>query len=205
MKALLGPLLLAVVSLASDVETETTQPEPCTVRAWVRAEDLSPDHISRGELRIKVPRAECAHQIESVALRLQLDEFGEFKFLKKGAVLPEVQASNQSALAGYADWTGSDVVYSYEEHDNSMSDPEFFTVKAEERRAWTTEAALLENNPDLSKPTISPFTVAVPAVNYPPVIYRYRQLHEPVARHAYSDLSYRYIAVRLISNSTKFA
>jgi hypothetical protein len=28
-----------------------------------------------------------------------------------------------------------------------MSDPEFFTVKAEERRAWTTEAALLENNP----------------------------------------------------------
>jgi hypothetical protein len=82
-----------------------------------------------------------------VALRLQLDEFGEFKFLKKGAVLPEVQASNQSALAGYADWTGNDVVYDYEEHDNSMSDPDFFTVKAEERRAWTTEATLLENNP----------------------------------------------------------
>jgi hypothetical protein len=82
-----------------------------------------------------------------VVLRLQLDEFGELKFLKKGAVLPEVQASNQSAPAGYADWTGSDVVYNYAEHDNSLSDPEFFTVKAEERRAWTTEATLLENNP----------------------------------------------------------
>ncbi|KAJ6581812.1 hypothetical protein B0H19DRAFT_890359, partial [Mycena capillaripes] len=52
-------------------------PELCTVRAWVRAEDLSPDHVSRGELRIKVPRAECANQIASVSLRLQLDEFGE--------------------------------------------------------------------------------------------------------------------------------
>ncbi|KAJ7931703.1 hypothetical protein B0H13DRAFT_1593957 [Mycena leptocephala] len=72
----------ARVSHASGIDT---QPEPCTVRARVRAEDLSPDHISRGELRIKVPRAECANQIASVALRLQFDEFGEFKFLKKGA------------------------------------------------------------------------------------------------------------------------
>ncbi|KAJ7848697.1 hypothetical protein B0H13DRAFT_2674949 [Mycena leptocephala] len=93
------PLVLCLfvafgVSHASKIETIDTQPEPCAVRAWVHAEDLSPDHISRGELRIKVPRAECVHQIESVALRLQLDEFGEFKFLKKGAVLPAV---NQSA------------------------------------------------------------------------------------------------------------
>ncbi|KAJ7933832.1 hypothetical protein B0H13DRAFT_683881 [Mycena leptocephala] len=195
MKTFLGPLLLfAVVSLASEVETETTQPEPCTVRAWVRAEDLSPDHISRGELRIKAPRAECAHQIESVALRLQLDEFGEFKFLKKGVVLPEVQAANQST-GGYGDWMEGDVVYDYQAHDDGLSDPELWTVKAEERRAWMTEATLLENNPDLSNPIISPFTVAVPAVNYPPVIYRYRQLNDPVKRHAYSDLSYRYIAV----------
>jgi hypothetical protein len=106
---------------------------------------------------------------------------------------------------GYADWTGSDVVYDYQAHDDAMSDPEFFTVKAEERRAWTTEAILLENNPDLSKPIVTPFTVTVPAVNYPPVINRYRQLNGPIARHSFSDLGYRYIAVRLISNSTKFA
>jgi hypothetical protein len=34
-------------------------------------------------------------------------------------------------------------------------------------------------------------------VNYPPVIYRHRSLDGPVARHAYSDLGYRYFAVRL--------
>ncbi|KAJ7622908.1 hypothetical protein DFH06DRAFT_1009006, partial [Mycena polygramma] len=122
-------------------------PEPCTIRAWVRAQDLSPDHISHGELRIKVPRAECANQIASVALRLQLDEFGEVKFLKKGAVLPEVRPSNQSAPSGYADWTGSDVVYDYQAYEDRFSNPELWTVKAEERRAWTTQATLLDNNP----------------------------------------------------------
>ncbi|KAJ7848696.1 hypothetical protein B0H13DRAFT_72388 [Mycena leptocephala] len=69
------------------------------------------------------------------------------------------------------------------------------SFKAEERRAWMTEATLLENNPDLSKPVVTPFTVAVPAVNYPPAINRYPQLFGPVARHAYSDHGYRYIAV----------
>jgi hypothetical protein len=51
MKTPLISLLLAAVfalSFASNTEIETTQPEPCTVRAWVRAEDLSPDHISLG-------------------------------------------------------------------------------------------------------------------------------------------------------------
>ncbi|KAJ7931704.1 hypothetical protein B0H13DRAFT_831225 [Mycena leptocephala] len=58
-----------------------------------------------------------------------------------------------------------------------------------------TEATLLENNPDLSVPVVTPFTVAVPAVNYPPVLYRFLQLFRTVVRHAYSDLGYRYIAV----------
>lgn len=70
---------------------------------------------------------------------LQLDEFSEFKFLKKGAVLPEVQAANQSA-GGYGDWTEGDVVYDYQVHNDGLSDPELWTVKAEERRAWMTDS-----------------------------------------------------------------
>ncbi|KAF7356413.1 hypothetical protein MVEN_00974100 [Mycena venus] len=196
MKTLLASLLLAAsfgASSASDIETH---PEPCTVRAWVRAEDLSPDHISRGELRIKVPRAECANQIASVALRLQLDEFGEFKYLKGGAIIPEVQPSNQSTPSEYADWMGSDVVYDYQAHDDGLSDPALWAVKAEERRAWTTEATLIENNPDLSQPIVTAFTVAVPRVNYPPVVENSRRyLRGPVSKHSFSDLGYRYIAV----------
>jgi hypothetical protein len=71
-----------------------------------------------------------------VALRLQLDEFGEFKFLKKGAVLP---AANQSA--------GGGVLYDNQALYDGLSNPDLWTVKAEERRAWMTEATLLENNP----------------------------------------------------------
>ncbi|KAF7356401.1 hypothetical protein MVEN_00972700 [Mycena venus] len=198
MKTLLASLLLAALFAASSAsDVETTHPEPCAVRAWVRAEDLSPDHISRGELRIKVPRAECANQIASVALRLQLDEFGEFKYLKGGAIIPEVQPSNQSTPSGYADWMGSDVVYDYQAHDDSLSDPALWAVKAEERRAWTTEATLIENNPDLSQPIVTAFTVAVPCVNYPPVLQSNHRhiLRAPVLKHSFSDLSYRYFAV----------
>ena len=101
----------------------------------------------KGELRIKVPREECANQIASVTLRLQLDEFGEVKFWKSGAVLPEILPSNHTAPVGPADWMGSNVVYDYQAYDDGLSDPELWTVKAEERRAWMTEATLLDNNP----------------------------------------------------------
>ncbi|KAJ7742977.1 hypothetical protein B0H14DRAFT_3167603 [Mycena olivaceomarginata] len=204
MRSLLVPLLLGTVvpvSLASSPsEIKTTESEACSVHAWVRAEDLSPNHISRGELRIKVPRPECAHEIASVTLRLQLNEFGEFKYLKNDAVLPAVQATNQSAPDGYADWVGSDIVYDYQAYDNALVDPELWTVKAEERRAWTTEATLVDNNPDLSQPTVTAFTVAVPAVNYPPVFGGSSSIGSlsglrPVFRHSSSDLDYRYIAV----------
>ncbi|KAJ7804600.1 hypothetical protein B0H14DRAFT_1615990 [Mycena olivaceomarginata] len=212
MRSLLVPLLLGTVvpvSLASSPsEIKTTEPEACSVHAWVRAEDLSPDHVSRGELRIKVPRTECAHEIASVTLRLQLDEFGEFKYLKNGAVLPAVQATNQSAPDGYADWVGSDIVYDYQARDNGLIDPELWTIKAEERRAWTTEATLVDNNPDLSQPIVTAFTVAVPAVNYPPVFdgsrVRTSSGSRPVFRHSSSDLGYRYIAVvRFVDGHTE--
>ncbi|KAJ7016019.1 hypothetical protein C8F04DRAFT_622358 [Mycena alexandri] len=158
MKAhILQLLLLSTAAFTEslvDQSDEKETPAPCEVRAWVRAEDLSPDHVSRGELRIKASPAECANQVASVALRLQFDEFGEVKYLKKGAVIPEVQASNQTAPAEYPDWMGSDVVLDYQVHDDALSNPELWTVKAEERRAWTTEATLLDNTPDLRIPLL---------------------------------------------------
>ncbi|KAK7008222.1 hypothetical protein R3P38DRAFT_3210965 [Favolaschia claudopus] len=178
---------------ADSFETKVNTAQPC-VRVRVRAEDLSPNHISRGDLRIEVTRQECAQQIASVTLRLQLDEFGEVKYLKEGAVLPEVHPSNESWSTEYSSSMGSDVVYDYQAHDDGLSDPELWTIKAEERRAWTTEAILL-TDPDLSQPVITPFTVAVPAVNYPPVISKFRFLKPPVGQGSFTDLSYRYIAI----------
>jgi hypothetical protein len=95
---LLSALPLTSPSLANTpTEETTTSTDSCTVQAWVRAEDLSPDHISHsasfiirckcanetsvGELRVKVKEPRCANQVTSVALRLQLLEFGEVKYL----------------------------------------------------------------------------------------------------------------------------
>jgi hypothetical protein len=134
----------------------------CSVQAWVRAEDLSPDHISHGdfahrrarritshnyrfagELRVKVERAECADQIVSVVLRLQLNEFGEFVYLKEGVVLPEKwQAVNQTTFGGAV---VHDVVYDYQPYAEATSDPELWNVGAEERRAWIAEDTLLDH------------------------------------------------------------
>ncbi|KAJ7179631.1 hypothetical protein C8R46DRAFT_645950 [Mycena filopes] len=87
--------------------------------------------------------------------------------------------------------------YDYEPYDRAMSDPEFWVVKAEERRAWSTEATLLSTNLNFSRPVVTPFVVASPAVNYPPAIVSWRDISvfSPIGRHAYSDLGYHYVAV----------
>lgn len=97
-----------------------------------------------GELRVKVSRAECAHQIVSVALRLQLNEFGEFVSLRAGVVLPPEpwRALNETA-------PGSDVVHDYQPYADAMSDPELWNVRAEERQVWMTETMLLDDNPGM--------------------------------------------------------
>ncbi|KAJ7491927.1 hypothetical protein FB451DRAFT_511911 [Mycena latifolia] len=196
--SLLFPLLTVVVFAASQSsarsiykDQESVQPDnACEVRASVRAEDLSPDRISHGELRIKVPRAQCSQQIASVALRLQLDEFSEVKFQKKGAAVPDVRlAVNQTTLVGYEDQMGRS------DYQDAMNDPALWTVRAEERRAWATEATL-DGRADFSQPIVTPFTVAVPAVNYPSVLdQRWRRLYPPISWHSFGDLAYRYIAV----------
>ncbi|KAJ7163857.1 hypothetical protein C8R43DRAFT_879200 [Mycena crocata] len=136
-------------ALAFRVHRSIDSNEDCIVQAWVRAEDLAPEHIFHGELRIKVKQAHCANRIASVSLRLQLDEFAEVKHLRRGAVLPEIQRSHNQTVPdhtlGY--WgTSNDVVYDYDPYDRAMSNPALWVIKAEERRAWSTEVVLFENN-----------------------------------------------------------
>ncbi|KAJ6530010.1 hypothetical protein DFH09DRAFT_1370814 [Mycena vulgaris] len=192
--------LLSTIPFTASYSTEATAEELCVVQAWVRAEDLSPDHISHGELRVKVKQPHCVTQVASVALRLQLDEFGEVKFLKTGAVIPEIRgADNESVSADYANWFGTaDAVYDYEPYDSATSDPDLWTIMAEERTAWSTEALLISNNPNFSQPIVTPFIVASPTVNYPPVAHQRiisRNQISPIERHGRSKLGYHYTAV----------
>ncbi|KAF7361152.1 hypothetical protein MSAN_01147000 [Mycena sanguinolenta] len=206
-QALLAIAILAttVVASLSHNGTGSTGSSDCTVHAWVRAENLAPSYVSHGELRIKVVQAHCADKIASVALRLQLDEFGEVKHLRQDAVIPDIQKANNQTLPddlmslGYfraSDLT-NEVVYDYGPYDKAMSDPEIWVVHAEERRAWSTEVTLFENNPNFSRPLVKPFIVASPAVNFPPSFNNYRpgSTLDLYQRHVYSDLEYHYIAV----------
>ncbi|KAJ7116050.1 hypothetical protein C8R44DRAFT_794026 [Mycena epipterygia] len=197
-----------VDAVGSQAQESSESGGDCSVQAWVRAEDLSPDHISHGELRIKVKQTHCANRIASVALRLQLDEFGEVKHLRQGAVIPEIHIShNQTVPTDFLGfWGGSstDIVHDYSAYDAAMSDSALSMIKAEERRAWSTEAILFENNPNFSQPLVTPFIVASPAVNYPPSSKSYRTDSSitPVRRHAYGELGYHYIAVVEFTNGT---
>ncbi|KAJ7226698.1 hypothetical protein GGX14DRAFT_417156 [Mycena pura] len=197
-------LAATVAAALSRNVAEPTGSSDCKVQAWVRAEDLTPDHVSHGELRIKVVQPHCANSIASVALRLELTEFGEVKHLRKGAVLPEIKKSDNQTLKddilswGWVGNAATEVVYDYGPYDRAMSDPALWVVKAEERTVWSTEATLFDNNPTFSRPIVKPFLVASPAVNYPPSFINYhRSINnmKPVKRHAGSNLGYHYIAV----------
>ncbi|KAJ7282667.1 hypothetical protein C8J57DRAFT_48792 [Mycena rebaudengoi] len=205
--ALLSALPFTSPSLVFDTPTEetTTSTDSCTVQAWVRAEDLSPDHISHGELRVNVKERHCVNKVGSVTLRLQLLEFGEVKYLKEGAVIPVVQPAQSGNKSVPVAQDLMCAIYDFEARDNTMCDPDFWVVKAEERQSWTTEATLIDDNPDFSQPIVTPFIVATPAVNYPPVLYDPRNLSalKPNLRHSYSDHGYVYTAVVTFTDGRK--
>ncbi|KAJ7696425.1 hypothetical protein B0H17DRAFT_1130845 [Mycena rosella] len=194
------PLLFASVAVRARSSSEADG--DCKVQAWVCAEDLAPDHISHSDLRIKVKPAHCADRVASMALRLQFDEFGEVKHLRAGAVLPEIEISDNQTVSsdflGFYGGSANDIVYDYGAYDRVMNDPVFWVVKAGECRAWATEVVLFQNNPNFSKPMVAAFIVASPAVK------NYRGGNsQPIRRHAFSQLGYHYIAVVEFMNGTK--
>ncbi|KAF8162187.1 hypothetical protein K438DRAFT_1618501 [Mycena galopus ATCC 62051] len=138
-------LLAAAVAASLPRQDVSTESSACTVQAWVRAEDLAPDHVSHGELRIKVLQPHCAHSIASVTLRLELNEFGEVKHLRPGAVIPEIKKTDNQTLRD-----DPSTLYDYGPYDKAMSDSDLWFVKAEERTVWSTEVTLFENNLSLS-------------------------------------------------------
>ncbi|KAJ6571839.1 hypothetical protein B0H19DRAFT_1064868 [Mycena capillaripes] len=194
----MNKIFLTVTLLAATVvpsllpKDASTGSSACTVQTWVRAEDLAPDHVSHGELRIKVLQPHCADSIASVALRLELNEFGKVKHLCWEAVIPEIKETDNQTL-----WGDPRTLYDYGPYDKAMHDPTLWFVKAEERTVWSTVVRLFENNPNFSQPLVKPFIVASPAVNYPPSFVNYRQINgfDLVKRHAYNDLRYHYTAV----------
>jgi hypothetical protein len=105
---MLFPTIAAVLLTTSTVPIWTVSAasfkdgnSSCNVKAWVRAEDLSPNAIVNGsssppcltqiliptkkpvplgDLRVKVDQV-CTDEVASVSLELRLDEFSEVRYL----------------------------------------------------------------------------------------------------------------------------
>ncbi|KAJ7136543.1 hypothetical protein C8R43DRAFT_1203261 [Mycena crocata] len=216
-KMLLFPAFLATVASGGLQKIfPSSSLENCTIRASVRAEDLAPSHISHGKLRVKMKEAHCTSQIASVALRLQLSEFGKVKHLRHGAVLPSIRrAENAHSPENFSDSNAKDTRYDYGPYDER---PGFVVAKAEERTAWSTEVILLADNPgsrifyhgrifhklpiDFSEPRVTPFLISSPAVNYPPSADNHRDVvgSRAIRRHGYSEVGYIYTAIINLSD-----
>ena len=64
--------LLSFIALLGTVHASISPIAECTAQAWVRAPDLTPDTIVRGDVRVKIS-AECP-AVETVSLGLRLKE-----------------------------------------------------------------------------------------------------------------------------------
>lgn len=64
--------LLSFLALLGTVHASIPPAADCTAQAWVRAPDLTPDAIIRGDVRVKIS-AECP-AIGTVSLGLRLKE-----------------------------------------------------------------------------------------------------------------------------------
>ncbi|KAJ6527256.1 hypothetical protein DFH09DRAFT_1328222 [Mycena vulgaris] len=197
MKPVLLSVLLTVLSGVAFVGA--VDKYPCGLQASVRAEDLSPNHISDGELRVQVKQPNCTSQIVSVALRLQLSEFSEVKYMKNGAFIPRIDPGNQTAAMQSVRWPAGVHYVRYEDEafEKAKTDPAVWHVKAEHRTAWSTEVLLIENSPNFSQPIVTPFVVISPGVNYPPAAQRHHMFggEDSMSRHSDTALSYHYVAV----------
>nr|GAT46186.1 predicted protein [Mycena chlorophos] len=197
--------LAFLVGLCSASATSPNSTD-CRVRAWVRAEDLAPSTTSHGDLRIKVsgPLHDCSTQVASVDLRLALDEFAEVKY-QRGTLPKITKAENQTRpsddLDMFGSWMSNDepeILYDYSAYDAAMHDPEIWGIKAETRRAWTTETTLFGSGLNFSDPLVTSFVVVSPAVNYPPAFINFRSNYHgqsPIRRHADMSIAYIYTAV----------
>ncbi|KAF7979331.1 hypothetical protein HWV62_42745 [Athelia sp. TMB] len=172
--------------------------------AWVRAEDLIPSALLNGDLRIKV-NPSCAQEIASVALQLQLDEYAEVKFPRRGAVMPTAPICGNSTCKDEGQWwrmnglPDSDSERS--RYQDALRDPELWDIQAEERTAWDSAVTLHEGPFEYLRPLVVPFVVAMPHVQFPPgykvssVFYNDLQSNVTSAKHVY-----RYTALVTFSN-----
>ena len=64
--------ILRFLALLGAVHATVSPVAECTAKAWVRAPDLTPDTIIRGDARIKIS-AECP-AVETISLGLRLKE-----------------------------------------------------------------------------------------------------------------------------------
>ncbi|EJD43245.1 hypothetical protein AURDEDRAFT_185672 [Auricularia subglabra TFB-10046 SS5] len=163
---------------------------PCAVKAWVRADDLAPNTVSHGEVKVKLVQP-CAHAVQSVTLRLGLDEYAE-----------ESLISNETAPSS----SGKDVEDLWDRLRDAGAPTIEWTTTAHRRTAWITEHsfALEHASGELQDSEwVLPFSVLSPNVNFPAAITPLLMRRSTAEWTQMFGRSYRYTALVTFSGSNE--
>lgn len=151
--------------------------DPCTPLAYVRAQDLRPTSVARGELRILVPKG-CKETLNQVELRLALEEYEHVQLPDSRWKMPWDYLRSQGPPATYETTTHT---------------------------AWTTQCMLASNLKGTNE-VIRPFSVAIPNTNYPAATARQvYSTHDNDSHSSLQAWAlYRYVAVVSLSNGKTY-
>ncbi|KAF8434604.1 hypothetical protein L210DRAFT_3649099 [Boletus edulis BED1] len=167
--------ILTFLALLGTAHAHVAPIAKCTAQAWVRAPDLAPDTIVRGDARVKIS-AECP-DVETVLLGLRLKERSFVKALRsqadrewmRSAPLRHIDMQQTSPWAFPQTRVPNridDVKF-----DESLADKELWLVREEERVVFeTTRVIHMEEGPIEDRVVVQEFAVLVPSTNFPPAL-----------------------------------
>ncbi|KAF8122560.1 hypothetical protein EV363DRAFT_1554195 [Boletus edulis] len=147
----------------------------CTAQAWVRAPDLAPGTIVRGDARVKIT-AECL-AVETVLLGLRLKERSFVKALRSQADREWMRSApvRHIDMQQTSPWAFphnrfpnriDDVKF-----DEILADKELWLVREEERVVFeTTRVIHMDEEPIEDQVVVQEFAVLVPSTNFPPAL-----------------------------------
>ncbi|KAG6379611.1 hypothetical protein JVT61DRAFT_10119 [Boletus reticuloceps] len=157
--------ILTFLALLGTAHAHVAPNAKCTAQAWVRAPDLAPDTIVRGDARVKIS-AGCP-AVDTVLLGLRLKE-RSFEWMRSApAVHVDMQQTSPWAFPSARFPNHSDDV----KFDEILADKELWLVREEERVVFeTTRVIHMEEGPIEDRVVVQEFAVLVPSTNFPPAL-----------------------------------
>ncbi|KAF8122559.1 hypothetical protein EV363DRAFT_1456389 [Boletus edulis] len=153
--------IITFLALLGTAHAHVAPVAKCTVQAWVRAPDLAPDTIVRGDARVKTS-AGCP-AVETVLLGLRLKERSFVKTLRSPTDR-EWMRSARFDVEQASPW--DDVKF-----DEILANKNLWLIREEERVVFeATRVVYMEQAAFEDYVVVQDFAVLVPSTNFPPAL-----------------------------------